>query len=262
MGMTGRISTPSNVPALESLRDTEYPPPHTYLCFRTDSAEACFSDPRKFGSVTLSMTQSEFQDLAPDALTMFDAEGLVGKAVGIKALLLDQKRVVSGVGNWVADEVLYQSQLHPEQAYLTLAQAMTLQEKLHFILNTAITCLDRGEDFPESWLFHCRWGKRAANNGTKVKDPMGRTVVFLKAAGRTSAIVPLIQVKRSQKPKTGSAQKKRSNVDSCESKPDVEPFSDNCNAKRQRQTRSSVKNTAAEGAPANSRRRSQRVANS
>ena len=208
------------------------------------------------------MTQSEFDDLAPDALTKFNVEGLVGRPVGIKALLLDQKRVVSGVGNWVADEVLYQSQLHPEQTYLNLAQAMTLQEKLHFILNTAIACLDCGKDFPESWLFHSRWGKRAANNGTKVKDSGGRTVVFLKAAGRTSAIVPSIQVKRSQTPKSGSTQKQCSSVDGCESKPDAESVSDNFNTKRQRQASSRAKNIVAEGLPANLRRRSQRIANS
>lgn len=202
MGMTGRVSTPSNVPALESLNDVEYPPSHTHLVFRTHSEEVCFSDPRKFGSVTLSLTQSNFDDLAPDALTDFDLEELVGQSMGIKALILNQKRVVSGVGNWVADEVLYQCQLHPEQTYLTPSQAEMFRDKLHFILSTAISCLDNREEFPASWLFHCRWGKRSANKGTKVEDPEGRNVVFLKAAGRTSAIVPSIQIKRSQKPKT------------------------------------------------------------
>lgn len=126
--------------------------------------------------------------------------------MGIKALLLNQKRVVSGVGNWIADEVLYQSRLHPEQAYLTLSQATTLKEKLDVILNTAIECNDKREDFPSDWLFNCRWGKRSANSGNKIKDPEGRNVVFVKAAGRTSAIVPSIQVnKRSQKPKKNSS---------------------------------------------------------
>jgi formamidopyrimidine-DNA glycosylase len=223
--------------------------------------------------VTLSTTQSDFDNLAPDALTMFDAEGLVGKAMGIKALLLDQKRVMSGVGNWVADEVLYQSELHPEQTFLSRAQAVTLQERLHIILNTAITCLDDREEFPESWLFHCRWGKRASNNGTTIKDPTGRTVVFLKAAGRTSAIVPSIQVKRSQNQKTNSKLKKResdaSNADDGMVKQDADSVSDISKAKRQRKT-SSAKDAAVEGAPGNSQegapgnsqRRSPRFANS
>lgn len=201
MGMTGRISTPSNVPKLESLKDTEYPPPYTYLTFSTDSERACFSDPRKFGSVSLATSMSAFDELAPDAQTLFDVNGLVGQSLGIKALLLNQKRVVSGVGNWIADEALYQAAIHPEQAYLTLDQATILREKLHFILDTAISCLSCREEFPASWLFHCRWSKRASNSGNAIKDPQGRSVVFLKAGGRTSAVVPSIQKKRSQKPK-------------------------------------------------------------
>ena len=31
----------------------------------------------------------------------------------VKSVLLDQEKLVSGVGNWVADEVLYQSGIHP-----------------------------------------------------------------------------------------------------------------------------------------------------
>jgi formamidopyrimidine-DNA glycosylase len=213
----------------------------------------------------LSTTQSDFDNLAPDALTVFDVEGLVGKAMGIKALLLDQKRVISGVGNWVADEILYQSELHPEQTFLSRAQAVILQERLHCILNTAITCLDDRKDFPESWLFHCRWGKRASNNGTKIKDPMGRTVVFLKAAGRTSAIVPSIQVKRTQNHKINSKLKEResgaSNAGDGKIKEDAHSFSDNSKAKRQRKI-GSAKDAAVGGAPGISQRRSPRFANS
>ena len=209
MGMTGRISTKQHVPILESLTETEYPPPHTYLTFKTDSAEASFSDPRKFGSVTLSTSLSEFDDLATDALEPFDVEKLVGQSTGIKAILLNQKRAISGVGNWVADEVLYQSHLHPEQTFLTLSEATLLKEKLHSVLTTAVSCLNDRREFPATWLFHCRWGKRKTNNGKKVKDPEGRNVVFLTAAGRTSAIVPSIQVKRSRK-KTKKQQKRSS----------------------------------------------------
>jgi formamidopyrimidine-DNA glycosylase len=230
--------------------------------------EASFSDPRKFGSVILSTTtaQSDFFDnLAPDALTSFHVvDGLVGQAVGIKALLLDQKRVVSGVGNWVADEVLYQSELHPEQTFLSRDQAVTLQTRLHCILNTAIACLDDRREFPESWLFHCRWEKRASNSGTKIKDPMGRTVVFLKAAGRTCAIVPSIQIKRSQNQKVKSNLKKREsdalNADDGITKQDADTVSDKRKAKRQRKT-GNAKDAAVEGTPAKSKRRSPRFMN-
>lgn len=202
MGMTGRVSNPSHTPKLESLRETkEWPPPYSYLTFKTGTAQCAFSDPRKFGSITLSTSLSEFDELAPDALlTDFDESGLAEQSTAIKALLLNQKKVVSGVGNWIADEVLYQSEIHPEQTYLTTDQARLLKQKLKYILETAVKCLDDREEFPSSWLFHCRWGKRKANSGQKVKDPQGRNVTFITAGGRTSAIVPSIQKKRTRTP--------------------------------------------------------------
>lgn len=71
MGMTGRISTPSHTPTLESQKD-EVDQKHIHLVFRTDSEEIYFSDPRKFGSATLSTTLADFDELAPDALTSFE----------------------------------------------------------------------------------------------------------------------------------------------------------------------------------------------
>ena len=50
----------------------------------------------------------------------------------IKALLLDQS-FSAGIGNWVADEVLYQSKIHPEQPAdsLTAEQVRQLHHALH-----------------------------------------------------------------------------------------------------------------------------------
>jgi len=202
MGMTGRISTPDHVPGLESLASSDYPPPYTYLKFATGTAEACFSDPRKFGSIILRTSLEEgFESIAPDALEVDSPDELMGKSTGIKAMLLDQKRIMSGVGNWVADEVLYQSKIHPEQSYLNEMQATIVLQKLKSILNTAIDLYGKDENLPPDWLFHVRWGKRAATNGEIIKDHQGRKIIFLTAAGRTSAIVPEIQKNlKSQKP--------------------------------------------------------------
>lgn len=236
MGMTGRISTPNYVPKLESLKDGAeggngtLVPPYTFLKFTAGEAQAFFSDPRKFGAVTLnrsSLDDGGFGELAPDALEFArsltqrgcpakesnettDAEpnalqGLVGQTTGIKTILLDQKRVMSGVGNWVADEVLYQCHIHPDQTHLTDSQGQQLVQTLQTILETAIACLKERRDFPEAWVFHCRWGKR---NEGKVKDPQGRMVTFIKSAGRTSAIVSSIQKKTAGAKGTGRAKTK------------------------------------------------------
>jgi formamidopyrimidine-DNA glycosylase len=201
MGMTGRICTPEVVPELKEVKSTDYPPPHVYLKFKSGSKEACFSDPRKFGSILVADSLHELEALAPDAWKDFNKESMSGwidklanQSIGIKAMLLDQRRVVSGVGNWVADEVLYQTGIHPDQNFLTTEQATLLLETLHRILNTAVECLiEKRTEFPSEWLFHYRW-----NSKKPTKDAHGRVVTFVTSGGRTSAIVPSLQQKRGQ----------------------------------------------------------------
>jgi formamidopyrimidine-DNA glycosylase len=202
MGMTGHISAPNYAPKLKGVKpDESFPPAYTYLVFSTGKYEASFSDPRKFGHVLLKTSLDDFDELAPDALDdLIDQRPLILKKVanqsaGIKGILLDQKRCVSGVGNWVADEVLYQVKMHPDQADLTTAQAGNLLDMLYEILNVAVNSLKKGEEFPKDWLFHYRWNKKKTTN-----DAEGRTVTFITSGGRTSAIAPSIQKKKSQKP--------------------------------------------------------------
>jgi formamidopyrimidine-DNA glycosylase len=199
MGMTGRISTPDYIPRLESLGSEEsYPPKHTHLTFSCGTMEASFSDPRKFGSVILQSSQEcEFSKLAPDALevssskTKFNIEGLIGQSTPIKTILLDQTRVMSGVGNWIADEVLYQSQIHPNQRYLSEEMANQIITWVGTILRQAIDCLNKDTDFPSTWIFHVRWNKRDKTmSGAILHDATGNNVEFITSGGRTSAIVP------------------------------------------------------------------------
>ena len=177
-------------------------------------ALSAFCDPRKFGKCELSDTMASFDDLAPDAfLDCAPSENTVdiiakieGQSLGIKALLLDQKRAVSGVGNWVADEVLYQTAIHPDQSYLTHDQSTTVIQSLYEICKCAVECLDLGKPYPANWLFPYRWTKKKAG-----RDGEGRPLFFLKSGGRTSAIVQSVQkLRKSQKPKNASAAKKKS----------------------------------------------------
>ena len=201
MGMTGRISTPGNVPKLESLRGGDsFPPPHTHLIVKSNGHVVAFSDPRRFGKVVLcSTTENEFDDLAPDALdNPGTLDGIVGKRKGIKALLLDQKAVVSGVGNWIADEVLYQSKIHPDQTMLFSEEQDVICDKLRMVLATAVDYTDSNNvaELPADWIFHRRWSK---GKGEVIKDAKGRRVTWIESGGRSSAIVPSIQKLKSRK---------------------------------------------------------------
>lgn len=197
MGMTGRISCPGRVLKLESLKGGDsYPPPHTHLILKSNEHEVAFSDPRRFGKVVLRpATHNEFEELAPDALTEeTDFDGIVENSTAIKKLLLDQRAIVSGIGNWICDEVLYQAHIHPDQTMLTSSERDIIVEKLKFILETAVSRME--DELPEDWLFHRRWDKR---KGSGVKDAKGRAVKWLTSAGRTSAICPSIQKLKSRK---------------------------------------------------------------
>jgi formamidopyrimidine-DNA glycosylase len=221
MGMTGRISTPDRVLSLKSLERSadgggqvseEYPPKHTFIKFQSGCYEACFSDPRRFGWVAFkSSLERGFDELAPDALSLLTGTSssfsttanntedalqtiipqLEDQRLAIKTLLMDQKRVMSGIGNWIADEVLYQAMVHPEQTHLSETQVTEVLDKLKNILVTAIDCLVRGDDFPSDWIFHVRW--RKSKSPITVKDSRGRVVEFLVSRARTAAIVPSIQ---------------------------------------------------------------------
>jgi|AntRauTorckE5430_2_1112549.scaffolds.fasta_scaffold10595_2 formamidopyrimidine-DNA glycosylase len=193
MGMTGRISTPGNIPSLESLAASEtFPPPHTHLIFKVNNEEVAYSDPRRFGAVSFDEPlSSKWEEFALDALhPEATLENLIGQKKKVKALLLDQRAIVSGVGNWIADEILYQSKMHPDQSFLSPGEVEVLQDSLSKVLNTGIQCISTREEYPKDWLFHRRWSK---GKSSTEKDCDGNCVKFVKSAGRTSAIVAFVQ---------------------------------------------------------------------
>ena len=120
-------------------------------------------------------------------------EKLKSKKVPVKALMLDQANI-SGIGNWVADEILYQARIHPEQYSYTFssAQISALHKAMMEVCGTAVEVLSDSSRFPETWLMRYRWDK-----GKKDKNvlPNGDKIVHLKVGGRTSAIVPRVQKK-------------------------------------------------------------------
>mmetsp|Transcript_1884 Transcript_1884/g.2299 ORF Transcript_1884/g.2299 Transcript_1884/m.2299 type:complete len:378 (-) Transcript_1884:49-1182(-) len=208
MGMTGRISTPVYVPKLESLSENDaYPPPHTHLILKSirsngTVSEIAFSDPRKFGSVCLNDNGplgQQWNDIATDATDVNASfDGFVGQRKGIKALLLDQRAVISGVGNWIADEVLYQSSIHPDQNFLNEEEVDKLKNMLNVILVTGIKCLNNGQHFPSNWIFKSRWSKKKSKDGEIIKDYKGRHITFMQSGGRASAVVLSIQKKEAR----------------------------------------------------------------
>jgi formamidopyrimidine-DNA glycosylase len=120
LGMSGRLLAVDRAEPVE---------PHTHLriVLRRSRLELRFCDPRRFGGVWLvngngtnghDWVGRALPPAGADPLTLSAAElrHLLARRRQIKALLLDQ-RIIGGIGNIYADEVLHRASIHP----LTLA---------------------------------------------------------------------------------------------------------------------------------------------
>ena len=180
-GHEGKVTTP------QEEEKEDFPPKYAYLMLQTGDYQAAFCDSRKFGKTELRTDLGPLEALAPDAWlgdAATIAASVTQQSTGIKALLLDQKRACSGVGNWVADEVLYQCHMHPDQAFLATDEATRLVQTTQSILATAVDCLAQHVPYPSDWLFGYRWTKKKAG-----KDAQGRSITFVQSGGRTTAMI-------------------------------------------------------------------------
>ncbi|EOY25907.1 MUTM-1 isoform 1 [Theobroma cacao] len=183
-----------------------------------DGLELSFTDKRRFARVRLLKDPTSvppISELGPDALfqpmTVDEfTESLNKKKIAIKALLLDQS-FISGIGNWIADEVLYQARIHPLQISSSLSKenCATLLQCINEVIRYAVEVIEKavevGADssqFPSNWIFHSREKKP----GKAFVD--GKKIDFINAGGRTSAYVPELQ-KLSGKQATKAAGKPR-----------------------------------------------------
>lgn len=189
----------------------EWPPKFWKFLIETKEepkVEAAFVDMRRFGRIRLVDCKAEdirnvspLVENGPDPVIDKDLvtvdwlmEKCRSKKVPIKAMLLDQANI-SGIGNWVGDEIMYNAKMHPEQYANTLtdAQIKQLHKSIHHICQTAVDLLGDSEQFPEDWLFRHRWSKGKKDSVNTM--PSGEKIAFLTVGGRTSAVVPSVQKK-------------------------------------------------------------------
>jgi formamidopyrimidine-DNA glycosylase len=112
-GMTGRLVVDGAV-GIASLLYSPRPVEARWDRFGLDfdGGTLRLQDPRRLGGVELDPDEAR---LGPDALTITGAQlaaALAGSDVALKARLLDQRRV-AGVGNLIADEILWRAGLSP-----------------------------------------------------------------------------------------------------------------------------------------------------
>lgn len=153
-----------------------------------------FVNKRRLGRVTVVddvYHEPPVQKLGPDALLQLPKAAVLAaqmgkKKVPIKAMLLDQK-FFAGVGNWIADEVLFQSGIAPTRRAETLSldEVRTLRRVLSRVLKKACAVDADADRFPGKWLFHRRWGKDQTQ-----RSPDGYPLRFDEVGGRTTCWCP------------------------------------------------------------------------
>jgi formamidopyrimidine-DNA glycosylase len=189
LGMTGELRT--EPPGYT-------PQKHDHLVLATDKNALVFADPRMFGKIEFTSGKAPpawWTRLAPpilsDAFTIEAVAAFLCRRARspIKAVLLMQERF-PGVGNWMADEVLWRAAIHPRKpsGRLTSSEVHALHRELQWVCRRALATIGMTfADPPKSWLFPHRW----ENGGRcpKTKKPLARAEI----GGRTTCWSPARQ---------------------------------------------------------------------
>jgi formamidopyrimidine-DNA glycosylase len=202
-GMTGQFLTPVAEPLRlrahgKRALDTSWPPRFWKIRIELDDGtELAMTNARRLGRIRLQHDPEHEEPIAslgfdplyelPTA-EAFAAELRRRKGV-LKAVLLDQG-FAAGIGNWMADEILYQAKIDPRRrgTELTLAEARRIHGALAKIVELACAVDADKEQLPKQWLFHHRWGKNA-----EARTAKGERIVHIELGGRTTAWVPAVQ---------------------------------------------------------------------
>ena len=178
-----------------------WPPKHRVLGLRfSKGGELAFSTVRRIARVRLRQDPKSEPPVANLGFDPYlalpssqDFRALLGQRKrGLKALLLDQS-FSAGIGNWLVDEILLEAKLAPTRRANTLSpqECAALHRSVRNIVRNAVVANAKGEKFPQQWLFHRRWGRKAARtkDASLLGHPIERTVV----AGRSTFWIPELQ---------------------------------------------------------------------
>jgi len=171
---------------------------HDHLVLHQRKKALVFSDPRQFGRVLFHRGKAmpDWWARLPPAVTsaQFTRRALAAflerhAKAPIKAVLLDQAHF-PGVGNWMADEILWRARIHPRTlaGRLKPAASNALWRQARFVCAAALRVIAPSHgDPPASWLFPHRWQKGGRCPRDDVK--LARATV----GGRTTAWCPRCQ---------------------------------------------------------------------
>lgn len=191
LGMSGRMEAGG--------ADRDPTPYDHFKLIMTGGQELAFIDPRQFGRVLFWPGPGRppwWEKIAPAILSAEFTIGVVEvflrrrARTSIKAVLLMQERF-PGIGNWMADEVLWRAGFHPMAKAGAFGPRAV--KKLHKTLREVCTDAMQviGTDWsdpPDAWLFNHRW--KDGGRCPRSRQPLHREDV----GGRTTCWSPTRQV--------------------------------------------------------------------
>lgn len=184
LGMTGelRIEPPDF-----------YPARHDHLVLFQAKHALVFQDARLFGRILFaedSTAPDWWAKLPPDLLSSKFTVKVLGEFLKrrarapLKAVLLMQE-CFPGIGNWMADEILWRAEIHPKQlaGSLNAERMRTLYREIRAVCRAALRIIGKDwSDPPQSWLFPHRWkkGETCPRTGAKLEHATigGRTTCW------------------------------------------------------------------------------------
>ena len=160
---------------------------HIVLTFE-NGFHFAFENKRKFGwfdlidSIKDYKTQHSLSDDARDLKLVDFKASLSTRKTHIKKILLDQS-VAAGVGNWMADEILYQARIHPNKKVenMTDEDIEKVFDAMKKVIETAIEHDAHYSDFPKDFLMHFRKdGATCYHTGAEIQKTKlgGRATYF------------------------------------------------------------------------------------
>jgi formamidopyrimidine-DNA glycosylase len=197
LGMSGELFTAAH---------DSVPGKHDHLVLVTERHALVFRDPRMFGRIEFHAGEAApawWTKIAPPILSEEFTPEVVAAFLRrrarapIKAVLLMQERF-PGIGNWMADEVLWRAAIHPARraGALKPAEVRALWRECRRVCRLALAAIagrgrrlprDLNVGIPRSWLFRHRWepGGRCPKTGR----PLARATI----GGRTTCWSPARQ---------------------------------------------------------------------
>ena len=167
-GMTGRLVV-DDVAGIEELiysSKQKNPAWDRFALLFTDGSRLAINDPRRLGGVGLNPREAALGPDA-DALTLKDLRAVLASDAPLKARLMNQTRL-AGVGNLIADEVLWRSGIAPARPARSLTEDET--KALHKHLKATLRDLHkRGGSHTGDFIAHRTPGGRCPRDGAELR---------------------------------------------------------------------------------------------